>query len=220
MRKIILPVFLLISLLGWKGRAEPPAAVEPGYTVTVEFYVDPAGAVTQAKVVASELEALNGFALAVVEAGQILPNPLPPQGSPPKRIQAPVFFPVESYEGGKPLPIGVVMPTTRLRFSPLYPFELWKNKTTGGAWLAITIGKDGMVKSCKTIKESHPGFGSAAEQAVNKWVFIPAKLNDQPVEVTLNVGLSFELAGMNHSWRWLAAPPPSLPPFIVTANGH
>lgn len=225
MRKSTLLVSALIALTGLKLPATPASAAEEatkaqkaGYAVTVEFYVDSGGAVTKAKVADSELEELNDFALQLVEAGQLLPHPLPPHGSPPKHIRAPVFFPVESYDSGKPLPVGVAMPVPRLQAAPAYPFEYRIRYITGGAWLSVTIGEDGRVKSCKTIKWSHPKFASAAEKAVDQWQFGPATLNGKPVEVTLNVALSFEIEGKPHGWHWVAAPAPSLKAFQVITS--
>src|SRR3982750_3591225 len=89
----------LFSLAAIVSQAEPasgPAgekaqAQETGYTVTVEFDVDSAGTVTNARVVASEWKQLDEFALGAANSGQLSPGELPAVGSGPKHVKAPVF---------------------------------------------------------------------------------------------------------------------------------
>lgn len=211
-------VLALLTLSVSGLHAEPAAPVETGYTVMVEFDVDSAGAVTNAKVVASEEKSLDPFALAMVEGGEMLPNPLPAAGSPPKQVRAPVFFPVANEGDAKPLPPGTVLPKPKFQYSPAYPFELRKKGVIGGVRVSLTIGKNGRVKSCRVFAASHPEFASAAEQAVSKWEFRPATLNGKAIEVTMNVPISFELEGKARGWRWLVAPSPTLPSFATITD--
>ncbi len=216
----------LVSLAGWTARGETPAPAdrvaagpkESGYTIAVEFDVDSAGLVTNAKVLKSEARALNDFALSAVLAGRLNPQPLPAVGGEPRHVSTELFYPVPVYDSGKPLPTGVELPRPVFQPTPAYPFEYRKQKITGGVWLSVTVGKAGTVTDCKTIQASHPEFGPAAEQAVRLWKFRPATLNGQPVEVTFNVPLSFQIGGESFSWRWLVAPAPSLDAFSVLTN--
>jgi TonB family protein len=209
------------TLRGEAAAASDEAKTEPkesGYTITVEFDVDSAGSVTNAKVVRSEAAALDGFALSAALDGRLNPQPLPAPGSEPKHVSKDVFYPVDAYDSGKPLPAGVEMPRPVFQPSPAYPFEYRKKKITGGAWLAVTVDTAGTVTDCKTIRASNPDFGPAAEQAVARWKFKPAMLHGQPVEVTFNVPLSFQIGGEPYGWRWLVAPAPAMAAFIVLTN--
>jgi TonB family protein len=220
--------FFLLALAVWTARAEdaPDAYVvqgepnEPGYTVTVEFSVDPAGSVTDARVVKSEARALNSVTLATVLAGRVNPRPLPAPGSGPQPVTRQIFYPVPAYDSGKPLPAGVELPRPVFQPSPAYPFEYRRSKMTGGVWLSVTVGPEGTVTACKIIRASHPQFGPVAEQAVRLWKFKPATLNGRPVETTFNVPVSFQIAGEDFSWLWLVAPAPSADTFAVITETH
>lgn len=208
-KKLPLVAALLAFAVSGVG-AEPAAATETGYTVTVEFEVDSHAKVTKSKVVSSEMSALNPFALAMVNAGEMLPDPLPPAGSPPVHVEVPVFFQVPGYDGGKPLPPGVVLPTPWLQPSPIFPQELRRKGISGGARLSLTISEQGNVTSCRVIEASHPEFGEAAQEAVLKWKYQPATVDGKPVEVTVNVPASFTIGWKTDRWDWLVAPPPSV----------
>jgi TonB family protein len=221
-------VFVLLVLTAWTARAEnaPDAYVvqgeptEPGYTVTVEFSVDPAGSVTGAKVVKSEARALNNVTLATVLAGHANPQPRPTPGSGSQPVTRRIFYPVPAYDSGKPLPAGVELPRPVFQPSPAYPFAYRRSKITGGVWLSVTVGPEGTVTACKVIRASHPQFGPAAEQAVRRWKFKPATLNGRPVEATFNVPVSFQIGGEDFNWLWLVAPAPSADTYVVTTGNR
>ena len=57
------------------------------------------------------------------------------------------------------------------------------------------IGVDGSVQSVRVLSaDIHPDFATAAVDAVRQWQFSPTLLNGQPVEVVINVTVTFSLA--------------------------
>jgi outer membrane biosynthesis protein TonB len=54
------------------------------------------------------------------------------------------------------------------------------------------IGKDGVVKNLQLVS-GDPLLNAAAKQAVLQWVYRPATLNGDPVEVTQAIVLKFNL---------------------------
>ena len=226
MTKYLRLMAALCALAGLTLRAAdapPPAPAQPGpkrsgYAIGVEFYVDPTGAVTNATVTKSDVPALEGFALEAARSGQLNPQPLPPAGSDPQKISSEAFFPVESYDSGKPLPAGVVLPTPKSQPAPVYPKQYRQQKITGGVWLSIAVGKSGRVGNIEIIKASDHEFGPAAVQAVAKWQFHPATLNGKPIQVTVNLPVSFHIRGEGYSWHWQVAPMPSLPVYRVVTD--
>ena len=73
---------------------------------------------------------------------------------------------------------------------PKYP-EMARTMHAGGdVVMTAVIGKDGVVKSVKTIS-GHPLLRGAAENAVRQWRYKPATLNGEPVEATTQVTLKF-----------------------------
>jgi TonB family protein len=60
--------------------------------------------------------------------------------------------------------------------------------------LAVVVGTDGSVQSVTIVNDPLGlGCGQAAVDAVNNWVFSPAMQGDQPVEVTTNVQVRFDI---------------------------
>jgi len=64
----------------------------------------------------------------------------------------------------------------------------------GYVTLAVVVGTDGSVKSVSVVSDPLGlGCGQAAVDAVSNWVFSPAMQGDQPVEVTTNVQIRFDI---------------------------
>lgn len=64
----------------------------------------------------------------------------------------------------------------------------------GYVTLTVLVGTDGSVKNVTIVSDPLGlGCGQAAVDAVNNWVFSPAMQGDQPVEVTTNVSVRFDI---------------------------
>lgn len=64
----------------------------------------------------------------------------------------------------------------------------------GRVALEAIIGRDGSVQSARVVSGLvHPDLAQAAIDAVRQWRFEPTTLNGTPVEVVMNVALTFEL---------------------------
>jgi protein TonB len=60
--------------------------------------------------------------------------------------------------------------------------------------IEAVIGRDGSVTAARvTSAQIHPDLASAALTAVRQWKFEPTLLNGAPVEVVMNVAVSFTL---------------------------
>ncbi len=64
----------------------------------------------------------------------------------------------------------------------------------GYVTLSVVVGTDGSVKNVTIVSDPLGlGCGQAALEAVSNWVFSPAMQGDQPVEVTTNVSVRFDI---------------------------
>jgi TonB family protein len=61
----------------------------------------------------------------------------------------------------------------------------------GNVELAATIGRDGSVTDVQVVKSDRPELDSAAIDAVRQWEFDSTLLNCVPIEVQMNVSVSF-----------------------------
>jgi TonB family protein len=64
----------------------------------------------------------------------------------------------------------------------------------GNVDLAATIGTDGSVVDVQVVKADRPELGPAAIDAVRQWEFDSTLLNCVPIEVQMNVSISFRKA--------------------------
>lgn len=69
------------------------------------------------------------------------------------------------------------------RVSPRYPVAAARSRIEGRLLLELLIGKDGRVGAIRVVKATPAGiFEKAALDAVKKWTFEPARVDDEPVE--------------------------------------
>jgi TonB family protein len=73
------------------------------------------------------------------------------------------------------------------RVPPIYPEIAKRMKIVGEVKLDVTIGADGKVKDAKAVSGNHM-LGTAAEDAVRKWVYEPGA-SDSTVVVVVNFTL-------------------------------
>ena len=72
------------------------------------------------------------------------------------------------------------------RVLPVYPEMASKMHLTGSVKLLVTVAPDGTVRSVET-RGGHPVLAKAAETAIYKWKWIPAREETrEPVEMKFN----------------------------------
>jgi TonB family protein len=87
---------------------------------------------------------------------------------------------------------GRVRPPRKIKdVKPVYPDTARDAGTTGTVLLKATITTDGTVRDVQVVKSVSPDLDGAAIEAVRQWLFDGTLLNCNPVEVTMNVGISF-----------------------------
>lgn len=187
-------------------------------TVVVQFLLDADGRVIDPQVTASDEPLLNPYAIIMVRLATWDVGARPAKGEPLKRIETPLAFPVETYEGNKPLPAGATMPEPVKRVPPRYPYVCRNMDLSGGAYLALTIDKNGDVSDCRAITSAHASFAQEAIKAFKKWKFKPANLDGAAIECTVNIAVPFQLVGRQCGWRWVIAPTPALKPYMVESE--
>jgi TonB family protein len=90
---------------------------------------------------------------------------------------------------------GNIRPPRKLTdVKPVYPASSQEAGHEGVVEIEAVIGKDGTVTAARvTSPEVHPELASAALEAVRQWTFSATLLNGSPVEVVMNVSISFAL---------------------------
>jgi len=74
---------------------------------------------------------------------------------------------------------------------PVYPPQLESAGVDGIAILQGHIDIDGSVRDLAVVSATHPDFGSAAAEAVQRWEFDATLLNCVPMQVSVNVTVQF-----------------------------
>jgi TonB family protein len=76
---------------------------------------------------------------------------------------------------------------------PDFPPEAKRQHKEGQVAMHAVVDEQGRVRSQTVYASSGPEFTNAAIQAVQKWVFEPARLDGQPVSVLINITMNFRL---------------------------
>jgi TonB family protein len=76
---------------------------------------------------------------------------------------------------------------------PVHPPGLKQDLINGEVLLECLVDANGEVHDIKVIKESHPGFAAAAEEALQLWEFKPGSIDGQPAPVRIRVPFDFRL---------------------------
>jgi TonB family protein len=76
---------------------------------------------------------------------------------------------------------------------PEYPSLARQARIQGEVRFNAIIGKDGRVREL-TLVSGHPLLAPAAEHAVKQWLYRPALLNGEPVEVATQIDVDFSLS--------------------------
>jgi protein TonB len=77
--------------------------------------------------------------------------------------------------------------------SPVYPEDAKRKGIEGSVKLRVLISKDGNVKFVSAIS-GDPALSDAAVTAVKQWIFMPYRLNGQPVEAQTQLTIPFHLS--------------------------
>jgi TonB family protein len=88
---------------------------------------------------------------------------------------------------------GVTAPRLTYSPSPEYSKEARKAKYQGICVLWLIVGADGNPRDIEVARTLGKGLDEKAIEAVKKWKFEPARKDGQPVEVQINVEVSFRL---------------------------
>jgi TonB family protein len=102
----------------------------------------------------------------------------PPSSPQPRRIRV----------GGNVQPVKVM----RMRH-PRYPEEAKLAGAEGYVQLRAVIQRDGTLGPITVLDAPHPALAEAAREAVGQWLYEPARLNGDPVEVETAIQIRFRL---------------------------
>ena len=102
--------------------------------------------------------------------------------------------PAPSPESG-PLPVGdgVVAPRVLERVAPQYTPEARRLRTEGIVRMEAVVRTDGSVEVQRVARSPSPELAEAAVGALRQWRFTPGTLGGEPVDVRLNIEVSFNL---------------------------
>jgi protein TonB len=87
----------------------------------------------------------------------------------------------------------VTVPQIVSRTDPEYPEIAKQIGLRGIVTLECVIGRDGRVRDPRVVRSAHPLLDRAAVDAVTQWLFRPATLNGQPVDVYFHLTVRFTL---------------------------
>lgn len=89
----------------------------------------------------------------------------------------------------------VKAPVVISRVEPVYPAEARAHRVSGIVIVEAVIDRDGNVRDVKVLKPLPFGVDQAAADAVKQWKFSPGTRNGEPVEVFVNLTVSFKSDG-------------------------
>src|ERR1019366_1785949 len=115
-----------------------------------------------------------------------LTTPPPPPPLPPGPSQARLEAPGAIWVSGEEQQARLVR-----QGGPVYPAAARQAGISGVVRLGVVIAKDGMVRDITVMNGPGLELDNAAMQAVRQWVYKPALLNGQPVEVVTTVEVNF-----------------------------
>jgi protein TonB len=175
--------------------AEPPKASSPVTVATpkpdsLAARLRPAAPKELAEPPSLEGSGTAITARALPNQGPSIPPPAPvtPAPKPAAQAQQPAAQQAQPVKIGGNVEEAIV---TR-KVSPIYPPLARQARVSGIVRGEPVIGADGRVKKA-TALTGPPLLRQSAQEAVQRWIYQPGKLNGQPVEVTTQVDVSFTL---------------------------
>jgi TonB family protein len=100
-------------------------------------------------------------------------------------------------QGPTPVRVGgnIKVPLKLKDVHPVYPESMREAGRSGAVRMEAVIGREGAVLFVRTVGSPvHPDFAASAAEAVRQWQFSPTLLNGKPVEVIMNVTVTFSLS--------------------------
>jgi protein TonB len=92
------------------------------------------------------------------------------------------------------IPIERAIPRYDVNPKPTYPGVARRRGYQGRVLLAVRVLPDGTVGGVKVARSSgYKVLDEAALRAVRKWRFVPGRRGDQPIEMAVQVPLTFRL---------------------------
>jgi TonB family protein len=88
---------------------------------------------------------------------------------------------------------GVEAPTLLREVHPVYTDEARRRGIEGDVILDVTVLRDGRVGDVKVRRQLGAGLDQRAVDAVRQWRFSPARRQGEPVDVSVQVAVSFSL---------------------------
>jgi protein TonB len=77
--------------------------------------------------------------------------------------------------------------------TPEFPRLAMQANMEGSVTVKVLVNKEGRVKKTILVKSSHEMFSQPALDAAQKWVFTPALMNGNPVQVWVSIPFKFKL---------------------------
>ncbi len=202
-------------------RAADAPPTKNGYTVMVEIKINEKGETESVGLLSSE-DTSAGDVLSKMALAMALKAKLPPHlkdGQPVKAtVRAPFFFPIDDDEGE--VSNNGPKPKVKEAVQPVYPLDLRTEGVVGGAILELVVDADGKLKRLTTLRASHPEFAAAATECMEKWTFVAAQQNGQPVESRSRFAFTFDTEQKMADLKWRIAPRPRLGSLIVIRPDH
>ncbi|MCM2315299.1 MAG: TonB family protein [Thermoanaerobaculia bacterium] len=176
------------------------------YTRDHEFYaVDYAGTIAYAEVDAIDLAPQAQEELEISFQGTLPEVAATATVAPPPSETAPAEqTPMSGWtpQTVAPDPIGVypavppggTQPQVVSRVNPSYPRSARDNGIEGVVVIRAIVRKDGKVDEAEIMRDLPWGLGDAARAAVQKWRFLPATYQGEPIDVYYTVTVRFRLS--------------------------
>jgi len=91
-------------------------------------------------------------------------------------------------------PIAIDPPTPRLKVDPKYVVAAREERVEGKVRLSAIIRKDGRVDEVVVLRHLDSRLDQTAQEALSKWIFVPARRQGEPIDVDAIFEIPFYLA--------------------------
>jgi TonB family protein len=133
------------------------------------------------------------FALAVIAA---LSCVLAQQPISPTTVPAGTMGPDGAYRVGN----GVTPPTALSRVAGVLPDLAQRLRASGEVLVSVVVQADGVLRDLQVVKAAGYGMDEKAVEAVRKWRFRAGMKDGKPVDVRVQVAVSFSVAPEENAW--------------------
>jgi len=110
-------------------------------------------------------------------------------------LALPLVLPARALSQDAPIPLGkdVKAPTILHRVEPQFTDEARKEGISGAVSLEGIVHKDGTITVVRVVRGLGFGLDESAASAVSQWQFNPATKDGNPVDVVLNIEVTFHV---------------------------